>query len=411
LATGCGSVATDGSGTGTASLAVVPEYPVGFEAASLNLVIDRVRVRVVRAPAEWIVDTSAVFPTNAQSVTVRVSMALKARQEQLGVVVELWAGSLLIFSGASDVTVTEGSQTTEAPRIPLTYRGPGVEARTIRIFPRDTVLQPGGSFRFAIRAENGAGAPVGDVYAGWSIAGSGGSITPGGVLTAAPERGSVLLRAVAATGARDSTRIWFAPAPASIFPLAGAGQVGVVGSALKAPFVVRVLAGDGLGVPGIPVQFFSTAEGVIISNPVVITNEDGTASTFSSLGIRPGAQGMTAFVTGLGAAQFTFSATVGPPTTILVLQGFDQVAAPGAVLAIPLEVSVRDQFGNPAAGALVRWSVPAGGGQLGVTESVTGAAGTAATPYTMGPGVESNVIQATLVATGTSVLFTVKTQP
>jgi hypothetical protein len=63
------------------------------------------------------------------------------------------------------------------------------------------------------------------------------------------------------------------------------------------------------------------------------------------------------------------------------------------------------------AGALVHWSVPAGGGQLGVTESVTGAAGTAATPYTMGPGVESNVIQATLVATGTSVLFTVKSQP
>jgi hypothetical protein len=29
----------------------------------------------------------------------------------------------------------------------------------------------------------------------------------------------------------------------------------------------------------------------------------------------------------------------------------------------------------------------------------------------MGPGVESNVIQATLVATGTSVLFTVKSQP
>lgn len=406
---GCGSVATDGLPSGTASLAVVPEYPADFEAGALNLVIDRVRVRVVRPPSEWIADTSATFPVNAQSVTMRLSLPLKARQEQLGVVLELWAGPLLIFSGARTLEVTEGAPIGEPPRILLTYRGPGAEARSIRITPRDTVIRPGELFPFGIRADNGEGQPVGDVYVNWSVVGTGATVTAAGALTAPGQRGSVLLRAAAATGARDSTRIWFAPPPTAVEPVSGSGQVGTVGTALPIPLVARVLAADGLGVPGIPVQFYSPAPGASVGTATVITDADGMARTTVGLGTVAGGQGFVAYVSGVGASQFGATATVGAANAIVIVRGSGQQAAPGTQLPVPLEVSVRDQFGNTVRDALVRWSVVQGGGELGLTETLTDGGGVALAAYRMGPASGTNVVRATLDLTGTSVLFVLQT--
>lgn len=409
LMVGCGSVATDGETAGVATLAVVPEYPANFDAAALNLVIDRVRVRVVRPPSEWIADTSAMFPADAMSITMRLSLPLKARQEQLGVVLELWAGPLMLFSGARTIDVTEGAPIGDPPRILLTYRGPGAEARTIRITPRDTVLRPGQDLQFRTEADNGAGVPVGDVYVNWSVDGTGATVTPAGVLSAPAQRGSVLLRAAAATGARDSTRIWFAPAPTSIIALSGEGQSGVVGSGLPAPLVVKVLAADGLGVPGIPVQFYSVEPGATVGSSMAVTDADGVARTAAQFGTVVGGQGFVAFVSGLGEVRFGVTATVGPASIIRIVRGNDQVGAPGTQLPVPLEVSVRDQFGNTVRDALVRWSVAQGGGELGLVETLTDPSGTALSAYRMGPVAGTNVVRATLDATGNSVLFVLGT--
>ena len=407
---GCGSVATDGLPPGTAALAVVPEYPANFDAATLNLVIDRVRVRVVRPPSEWIVDTSAVFPVDAKSITMRLSLPLKARQEQLGVVLELWAGPLMLFSGARTVEVTEGQPLGEPPRILLTYRGPGAEARTIRITPRDTVLRPGQDLQFRTEADNGAGFPVGDVYVNWSVGGTGATVTPAGVLTAPGQRGSVLLRAAAATGARDSTRIWFAPAPTLITPVSGAGQSGLVGSA-----AARTVGGEGTGRrwPGGPRD----------PGPVLLCGggrRRGLEFGHHRCGRRCPHPGPTRhcrrrrkdswrFVAGLGAAQFGVTATVGPASSILIVRGHDQVAAPGTQVPVPLEISVRDQFGNTVRNALVRWTIVQGGGELGLTETLTDGSGVALSAYRMGPAAGTNVVRATLDATDNSVLFLLRT--
>jgi len=409
LAAGCGSVATDGNGAGKASLAVAPEYPAGLAPGSLNLVIDQVRLRVVRPPSEWLVDTTAAFPANATSLTMRVQMPLKAHQEQLGVVLELMAGPLLVFSGSRMLEVSEGTPSGPPPTIPMTYRGPGAEARQIRISPRDTVLRPGQTLTFGVAADNGSGVPVGDVYVNWSVEGSAGaSVTPGGVLTAAGGRGSVLLRAMAATGARDSTRIWFAPAPTGFIPVAGSGQSAVVATELPAPLVARVLAADGLGVPGIPVQFFSTAPGATVGDPVVITDAEGYARTTATLGVRAGAQPFAGFVAGLGGVQFTMVGLVGPAAGVHIVRGSDQETAPGAQVAVPLEVVVRDQYGNPVRNALVRWTVIQGGGELGLTETMTDGAGVALSAYRMGLTPMTNHVRATLELTGTSVVFVLK---
>ncbi|HUG27907.1 MAG TPA: hypothetical protein VMK53_06380 [Gemmatimonadales bacterium] len=405
LLAGCGDAATDGLGTGRVALAVAPEYPAGYVAGSLNLVVDQVKLRVVRPPAEWVVDTAAIFPENAQSVTMRVEVPLKARVEQMEVVLELWAGPLIVFAGSRSVEITEGGRASAPTGIPLTYRGPGAEARRIQITPRDTVLRLGETFGFSVLADNGSGVPVGDVYVSWSVSGnSAASIVPSGALSAAGARGSVLLHARAATGARDSTRIWFAPAPTAVLPTSGTGQISVVGSTLAAPLVTRVLADDGVGVPGILVHFYPP-NGGSASPAVVRTDAEGMARSTVSLGGNAGPQTFTAAVLGIGAVQYQVSGTVDLPSQIGIVRGNNQVTPPGNSVAVPLEVVVKDQYGNNVRDVPVRWEVIGGGGQLGLEESLTDVGGRALSAYQMGPNPVTNFVRATLVATGVSVVF------
>jgi hypothetical protein len=172
---GCGSFATDGTPSGFASLAVQPAFPAGYTPGSTGLVIDRVRVRVLRPPAEWITDTSAVFPAEAASMTMRIRVPLKAQQEWLDFALELYAGSRLVFAGTRTLSVTEAIPAGPAPAVALTYLGPGAEARAIRITPRDTVLQAGESFRFDALADDGTGRPVDEVYVNWGSSGPAGT--------------------------------------------------------------------------------------------------------------------------------------------------------------------------------------------------------------------------------------------
>ena len=405
LLAGCSDAATDGGGTGQAALAVTPEYPAGFVAGSLDLVVDQVKLRVIRPPAEWVVDTATSFPEDAQSVTMRVQVPLKARVERLDVVLELWAGPLIVFAGSRSVDVAEGGRAGPPTAIPLTYRGPGAEARRIQITPRDTVLRLGETFGFSVLADNGSGVPVGDVYVSWSVSGnSAASILPSGALSAAGERGSVLLHARAATGARDSTRIWFAPAPTTVLPASGSGQATIVGSTLPAPLVTRVLADDGLGVPGVLVHF-DTPSGGAASPAVVRTDEEGLARSTVTLGGKSGPQTFTATVPGLGAVQYLMNGTVDAPSQIGIVRGNNQVTPPGQSVAVPLEVVIRDQFGNSVRDVPVRWEVLGGGGTLGLFESLTDGGGRALSAYQMGPDPVTNIVRATLVATGTSVVF------
>lgn len=405
LLAGCGDAATTGSGGGRAALAVAPEFPAGYAAGSLNLVVDQIKVRVVRPPSEWVMDTTATFPVDAPSVSLRVQVPLKARVERLEVVLELWAGPLLVFAGSRSIEVVEGGRAGQPTSIPMTYRGPGAEARVIQITPRDTVLRPGEVFGFGVLADNGSGSPVGDVYVNWSVAGnSGASVLPSGVLTAAGGRGSVMLHARAATGARDSTRIWFAPAPTQVLPTSGSGQVAVVGTTLAAPLVTRVVAEDGLGVPGVLVHH-STAGGGTATPAVVRTDAEGFARSVVTLGGQAGPQAFNAVVLGVGGVQHLVQGTVDAPAHIAIVRGSNQVTPPGQAVSVPLEVVVRDQYGNPVRDAHVTWKVIAGGGTLGLLETLTDGGGRALSAYQMGPAPVLNLVRATMVATGLSVVF------
>lgn len=82
------------------------------------------------------------------------------------------------------------------------------------------------------------------------------------------------------------------------------------------------------------------------------------------------------------------------PGSIAVSAGNNQVGAAGTALAESLAVIVRDQSGNPLAGASVTFSVTAGGGSVSPTTRATDAAGIAKTRRTLGPNAGTQTVNA-----------------
>jgi hypothetical protein len=74
------------------------------------------------------------------------------------------------------------------------------------------------------------------------------------------------------------------------------------------PLQARVLAQDGLGVPGVPVTFVSTQGGGSTADEVVISDASGFAGTTGILGQVAGPQVFEARVEGLAPAVFSFTA-------------------------------------------------------------------------------------------------------
>ena len=85
-----------------------------------------------------------------------------------------------------------------------------------------------------------------------------------------------------------------------------------------------------------------------------------------------------------------------PPSTVAVISGDGQQGVPGVALAQPLVVEVRDQYGDPVAGATVVFTVTAGGGTLSDTTVTTNADGRAATTLTLGSRPGPNAVEATI---------------
>ncbi len=93
------------------------------------------------------------------------------------------------------------------------------------------------------------------------------------------------------------------------------------------------------------------------------------------------------------------------PHILKQVSGIEQKAPAGTVLAQPFVVSVRDENGEPYAGATVTFVVTAGGGTLSVTADTTDASGNAATTLTLGTQPGANTVVAT-VADLEPVIFT-----
>ncbi len=88
------------------------------------------------------------------------------------------------------------------------------------------------------------------------------------------------------------------------------------------------------------------------------------------------------------------------PNTLVKISGDDQQGTPGAALAHPLVVEVRDQYDNPLPDAQVTFTVTDGGGQLSeqftVEHATTDANGQAELTLTLGPNLGTNTVEVTI---------------
>ena len=86
--------------------------------------------------------------------------------------------------------------------------------------------------------------------------------------------------------------------------------------------------------------------------------------------------------------------------TIMKVSGDDQLALPGATLAHPLVVEVRDQSGNPLSDAQVTFTITTGDGKLSgrfsVEQTTTNANGRAESILTLGTNPGANIVEVTI---------------
>ena len=95
----------------------------------------------------------------------------------------------------------------------------------------------------------------------------------------------------------------------------------------------------------------------------------------------------------------------GQSAEVKMVQGDEQVGAPGARLPDPLIVRLVDLAGNPIPNRTVLWVVKAGGGGISPTTGMTDAEGFASAEWTLGPGTGPNTVNAQVPDIG-SVTFT-----
>ena len=186
--------------------------------------------------------------------------------------------------------------------------------------------------------------------------------------------------------------------PHSLTKVSGDGQEGLAGLALAAPFVVSVLDEEGAALAGVAVTFSVTAGEGILSATTATTDVNGHATTTLTLILGSDTETNTVSATVEGLEPETFTATVvgqAIPDSLAKVSGDGQEGTVGDALAEPLVVSVLDEDGTAIAGAVVTFSVIAGGGILSATTATTDANGHARTWLTLGSEMGTNTVEAT----------------
>ena len=211
-----------------------------------------------------------------------------------------------------------------------------------------------------------------------------------------------------ASGSRDGSMVLWDMELALLRPQtlvkAGDEQQGPAGTVLASPLVVEVLDQNGAAYAGVAVTFAVTAGGGRLSVEVATTGTDGRASTTLTLGRTPGTNTVQATVAGLEPVTFT-AAGLAVAQSLDKPSGDGQEGPAGAALSEAFVVEVRDQNGNPLAGAQVTFAVTAGGGTVQATTATTDVNGRASTTLTLGSQPGPNTVEA-IVAGLEPVTFT-----
>ena len=335
------------------SIAVRPAFAPGKSLAGVPVAVDLAHVWIARTQVDTLAgtlvdtltDTLASFPPDADSVTLTLRVVLPASVDTLTVGLELDAGAQPLFAGSAPLIVDRGQAI--ALDIPISYVGPGRNVGSLALTPRDTVVTAGDSLQLRVVATDSSGAPVGAFYVSWSSSDPGVPVDAAGALKAPAVRERILVRAHTPSGSGDSTTVWFTPAATQLVKQGGDNQADTVGRALAKRLTVLVRAGDGLGVPNVPVSFRPVVGAGRVLDTLVISDSGGRAGARVALDTLAGVERFAATAPRLVPDTFGVTALPGAPTPFTVTPD-STLAITGA--AVQFQAAPRDVYGNLVGG-------------------------------------------------------------
>lgn len=370
------------AGRGYLAIRPVLETPVALSA--FNLTIDNLRVLAIRLPSDTAADTTVAFSPDSASLHLALPVPLQTSPETFALVVQLLAGTKVLFSGTSSVSVSVGPpDTSAAASVPLAFVGPGSKVNHIHITPVDSVVTLGGSALFHATADS-SGTPVDSFYVTWTTSDTTlVKINGQGLLKAPGARGNVFVRALTPNNVRDSTRVTFVPIPAKMTIDSGNGQSATVGTRLPQPLRVRVTASDLLGVKGVAVKFEALTGGASVLDSIVVTDSGGYAEDTVTLSTVSGQQVFRATSPTIQGDTFFVSGTPGAVTAAKsVVTVSSATIGSGAVATLTLQA--KDAFGNnlTSGGATVVFGASGGTSTGTIGATVDHANGTYSATFT-----------------------------
>ena len=245
---------------------------------------------------------------------------------------------------------------------------------------------------FVVEVKDQNGDPFKDAQVTFSVSAGGGTLSATTATTNTNGRARTTLTLGNDAGANTVTAtvegldpVTFtatARTPHSLTKVSGDGQQGQAGEQLAKLFVVSVLAQDSLAFDGVVVTFSVTAGSGTLSAVTDTTDANGRATTRLTLGNDAGTNTVTATVEGLEPVTFTATARV--PHSLTKVSGDEQQGQVGEQLGKPFLVLVLDEDDAAIAGAVITFTVTAGGGTMSSTTAMTNRSGRAARTLTLG---------------------------
>jgi hypothetical protein len=293
----------------------------------------------------------------------------------------------------------------------------------------------------AVLVTDSTGAGVPGVTVRWTTAQGSGSVSAGSSTTDASGLATVTWTLGDVVGAMSASAAVTGLPPVTFQATASAGSAAklvfsaqpsgvTAGAVFSPPVQVSVQDAHGNAVDAPPVSIAlavatgTGTAGAHLRGTATATTSGGVA-TFAAINIDSAGTGyrLRATAAGLtGATSDAFNVLAGTAAVAAVQAGNGQTAAPGAAVAIPPAVIVKDGFGNVKPGASVTFAVASGGGTITGGSQTTNASGIAAvgswtlgsagtntlTATVSGSGITGNPVTFTATATGSgggTVLF------
>ncbi len=292
------------------------------------------------------------------------------------------SGSWTLGSAGGTNTLTATATAAGVTGNPVSVTATGVAAASLTKNGGDAQSTPAGSqvtTAPSVLVRDGSNAPLEGIEVTFAVLSGGGSITGGTATTDAlgiAAVGSWTLGVAAgpnslrATGSGVPAVTFTATgdpgAPSSTLKVAGDNQTATIGTGVATVPAVRVLDALGNPVPGENVTFaVASGGGTINGGPsqIVATGSDGVATAGAwVLGASAGANTLDA--TPATLASVTFTATAVAASLLELVAGDAQSDTAGSAVTVDPVVRVRDTQGDPFPGALVEFTITAGGGSV-----------------------------------------------